>query len=54
MKDKTIEILVPNGADPVQVALAHTKCPVCKVSLDNNWTCKICHKRLKFINGLVK
>jgi Zn finger protein HypA/HybF involved in hydrogenase expression len=55
MKDKTIDILIPNGADPIKVALLHTKCPDCKVNLSyNKWICPKCKKRLKFINGTVE
>jgi len=52
--EKTIDIIVPNGSDPVKIALQHTKCPVCKVNLNNEWVCPKCKKRLKFINGTVE
>jgi heterodisulfide reductase subunit B len=54
MKDKTIDILIPNGADPIKVALLHTKCPFCKVSLDNEWKFPKCKKRLLFKQEDVK
>jgi hypothetical protein len=53
-KEKTIDILVPNGSDPIKVALLHTKCPICKTELDNKWICHKCRKRVKFINGVVE
>jgi len=46
--EKTIDILVRNGIDPIRVALMHTKCPLCKLELDNEWRCKKCKIRLLF------